>query len=123
MTTSTSELLGFSMLSQLAELRNAWEQNYSERAQGGFLALSGFEYQFLLTLLKIVHLWKKSTDAERQDLETAQKILAEAISDITESGRNITFTQVKRTLSASNLRSALEELWDFLILLLKKLLT
>jgi hypothetical protein len=109
---STSELLGFSMLSQLAELRNAWEQDYSERAQGGFLALSGFEYQFLLTLLKIVHLWKKSTDAERQDLETAQKILAEAISDITESGRNITFTQVKRTLSASNLRSALEELWE-----------
>ncbi|NJL39434.1 MAG: ATP-binding protein, partial [Leptolyngbyaceae cyanobacterium SM1_4_3] len=112
MMTSTSELLGFSMLSRLAELRNAWEQDYSERAQGGLLALSGFEYQFLLTLLKIVHLWKASTDAERQDLETARKILAEAISDITESGRDITFTQVKRTLSASGLRSALEELWE-----------
>ncbi|NJR48776.1 MAG: ATP-binding protein [Leptolyngbyaceae cyanobacterium CSU_1_3] len=112
MMTSTSELLGFSMLSRLAELRNAWEQDYSERTQGGLLALSGFEYQFLLTLLKIVHLWKASTDAERQDLETARKILAEAISDITESGRDITFTQVKRTLSASGLRSALEELWE-----------
>ncbi|NJO48608.1 MAG: ATP-binding protein [Leptolyngbyaceae cyanobacterium RM2_2_4] len=112
MMTSTSELLGFSMLSRLAELRNAWEQDYSERTQGGLLALSGFEYQFLLTLLKIVYLWKASTDAERQDLETARKILAEAISDITESGRDITFTQVKRTLSASGLRSALEELWE-----------
>ena len=112
MMTSTSELLGFSMLSRLAELRNAWEQDYPKRAQGGLLALSGFEYQFLLTLLKIVHLWKASTDGERQDLETARKILAEAISDITESGRDITFTQVKRTLSASGLRSALEELWE-----------
>jgi len=110
--TSTSELLGFSMLSQLAELRNAWEQDYPKRAQGGLLALSGFEYQFLLTLLKIVHLWKASTDAERQDLETARKILAEAISDITESGRDITFTQVKRTLSANGLKSALKELWE-----------
>lgn len=100
------------MLSQLAELRNAWEQDYSERAHGGLLALSGFEYQFLLTLLKIVYLWKQSIDVERQDSETARKILAEAISDITESGRDITFTQVKRTLSASGLRSALEELWE-----------
>lgn len=112
MMTSISELPGVSMLSQLAELRNAWEQDYPKRAQGGLLALSGFEYQFLLTLLKIVHLWKASTDAERQDLETARKILAEAISDITESGRDIAFTQVKRTLSASGFKSALKELWE-----------
>ena len=111
MTTSTPEFHGFSMLSQLAELRNAWKQDYPNQAQGGLLALSGFEYQFLLTLLKIIYLWKESTDAERQDLGTARKVLTEAISDITESGRNITFTQAKITLSTNGLRSALEELW------------
>jgi hypothetical protein len=116
MMTSISALSGFSVLSQLAELRNAWEQEYSKRAEGGILALSGFEHQFLLTLLKMVYLWKEATNAERQDFGTAQKVLAEAISDITESGRAIRFTQVKRTLSASGLRSALEELWEIFML-------
>lgn len=110
--TSTSQAPKFSILSQLDELRNAWEHDHPDRAEGGLLALSGFEHQFLLTLRKIVYLWKESTETDRQDLRTAQKILAEAVSDITESGIDITFTQVKRTLSDSGLRKALEELWE-----------
>lgn len=110
--TSTSQAPKFSILSQLDELRNAWEHDHPDRAEGGLLALSGFEHQFLLTLRKIVYLWKESTATDRQDLRTAQKILAEAVSDITESGIDITFTQVKRTLSDSGLRKALEELWE-----------
>lgn len=112
MTTSTSDSSRASILSQIVELRNAWEQDYPERAQGGLLALSGFEYQFLMTLLKIVHLWKESTETERQDLETAKKVLSEAISDITEIGIDITCTQAKRTLSVNGVRKALEELWE-----------
>jgi ATPase family associated with various cellular activities (AAA) len=113
MMTSKSEELGFSILSQLTdELRNAWEQNYPQRAQGGLLALSGFEYQFVLTLLKIVRLWKESAETERQDLRTAQRVLAEAISDISELGRVVTFTQVKRTLSKKAIGSALKEFWE-----------
>jgi translation initiation factor 2 beta subunit (eIF-2beta)/eIF-5 len=111
MMASVSESSGSSVLSQLAELRNAWKQEYPKQAEGGILALSGFEHQFLLMLLKIVHLWKESTEAERQDLGTAQRFLTEAISDITESGRDVVLTQVKRTLSERSLGDALEELW------------
>ena len=117
---SISESPNSSLLSQIVELRNAWEQNYPKQAQGGLLAISGFEHQFLLTLLKIISLWKESTDTERQDLETAKSILSEAISDITEIEEHITVTQVKRTLSASGLRSALKELWTIFMLALEK---
>ncbi|WP_155523800.1 ATP-binding protein [Nodosilinea nodulosa] len=116
MPTSASESHDFSLLAQVVELRNAWERNHSERAQGGLLSISGFEYQFLLTLLKIISLWKASTDIERQDLEVAKGVLSEAISDIIETGKYITLTQAKRTLSASGLRKALEELWQIFIL-------
>jgi len=102
----------FSLLSQLDELRSAWQEDQSARAEGGFLALSGFEHQFLLVLLKIVYRWKEASKAERQDLNTAHEVLTEAISDITESGVVIIFTQVKRTLSEDKVREALKELWE-----------
>ena len=107
-TVTSSEI---NLLSQLDELRSAWEEFYPKQAEGGLLALSGFDYQFLLTLLKIVRQWKEASEAERQDPNTAHKILAEAISDITESGKVVTLTQVKRTLSGKAIREALEELW------------
>jgi len=107
-TVTSSEI---NLLSQLDELRSAWEEFYPKQAKGGLLALSGFDYQFLLTLLKIVRQWKEASGAERQDPNTAHKILAEAISDITESGTFVTLTQVKQTLSDSAVSKALEELW------------
>ena len=107
-TVTSSEI---NLLSQLDELRSAWEEFYPKQAEGGLLALSGFDYQFLLTLLKIVRQWKEASEAERQDPNTAHKILAEAISDITESGTFVTLTQVKQTLSESTVSKALEELW------------
>jgi hypothetical protein len=108
-TVKASEL---ALLSQLDELRSAWQEDQSARAKGGSFALSGFEHQFLLTLLKIVRRWKEASEAERQDPNTAHRVLTEAISDITESGRVVTLTQVKRTLSGKAIREALEELWE-----------
>jgi hypothetical protein len=106
-----TEELELSILSQLDELRNEWEWQYPARAEGGQVALTGFNHQFLLTLWKIVVKWKSSDEADRQNLRKAHEVLAEAISDITEAGRVVTFTQVKRTLSGKALRDALEELW------------
>lgn len=109
LTKTTSEL---SVLFQLNELRSAWEECQPKRAEGGLLSLSGFEHQFLLTLLKIVRQWNDASETERQSLNTAHAVLTEAISDITESGICVTITQVKRTLSESLIREALEELWE-----------
>jgi len=103
---------GLALLSRLDELRTAWEESQPKRAEGGLLALSGFEHQFLLTLLKIVCEWRKSSEAERQELNKAHTVLTEAISDITESGRVVSLTQVKRSLSDKAIREALEELWE-----------
>ena len=100
------------LLSQLDELRSAWQEYYSARAEGGLLALSGFEHQFLLTLLKIVRRWKEASEAERQEPNTAHQVLTEAISDIAESGVVVTLTQVKQTLSDSAVSKALEEFWE-----------
>lgn len=105
---TASELI---LLSQLDELRSAWQETHPKQAEGGLLALSGFDYQFLLTLLKIVRQWKEASEAERKDPNTAHEILAEAISDITEAGTVVTLTQVKQTLSDSAVSKALEELW------------
>lgn len=116
----TPEKPGLSIFSQFNELRNAWQQDYPKRSEGPLLALSGFEHQFLLTLLKIVRLWKASTETDRQDCRRAETILAEAISDITELGINVTVTQVKRTLSDTGLKKALEELWKIFNLASKK---
>ncbi|MEG3918585.1 hypothetical protein QUA07_05470 [Microcoleus sp. T3_A4] len=101
-----------SLLSQLDELRSAWQEFYPKQAEGGLLALSGFDHQFMLTLLKIVRQWKEASEAERQDPNTAHRVLTEAISDITESGKVVTLTQVKRTLSGKAIGKALEELWE-----------
>ncbi|MGG6295188.1 hypothetical protein ACQ4M4_12425 [Leptolyngbya sp. AN02str] len=111
MMNSATEELELSILSQLDKLRNEWEQQYPARAEGGQVALTGFNHQFLLTLWKIVVKWKASDEANRQNLSKAHEVLAEAISDITEAGKVVTFTQVKRTLSEEALRKGLEELW------------
>lgn len=100
------------LLSQLNELTIAWQEYQPARAEGGLLALSGFEYQFLLTLLKIIRRWKEASETERQNLSTAHEVLTEALSDIAELSVVVTFTQVKRTLSETLVREALEELWE-----------
>ncbi len=100
------------LLSQLDELRSAWQESQSKRSDGGLQALSGFEYQFLLMLRKIVHQWKEASVIERENPNTAHNVLTEAISDITESGEFVTLTQAKRTLSDSAVSKALEEFWE-----------
>ncbi|MEA5527375.1 ATP-binding protein [Nodularia spumigena] len=112
----TQSLTGMSdkltLRSQLEELTNIWYKEYPDKAQGGLLALSGFEYQFVLILLKIVDRWKNASAFERQNLNTAHNILTEVISDITELSKSITLTQAKRTLSKDTIPSALEEFWS-----------
>jgi hypothetical protein len=100
-----------SLLSQLDELRSAWQEAHPKQAKGGLHALSGFNHQFLLTLLKIVRKWKEASEPERKDPSTAHEILAEAISDITEAGKFATLTQVKKTLHDSAVSKALQEFW------------
>lgn len=100
------------MLQDFNQLRATWEQRQSRRATGGLLAISGFEYQFLLTLLKIVRDWKRLPEIERHNLQLSQRILPEALSDIVEIGVSLTLFQVKRTLSEDALPKALEELWE-----------
>ncbi|WP_017291863.1 ATP-binding protein [Leptolyngbya boryana] len=109
---TTLDTQEFARLSQLSQLRAIWQEQQSSRAEGGLLAISGFEHQFLLALLKVVRCWKELPEAERQDLQQSQRVLTEALSDIVEIGVVVTLTQVKRTLSETMLRSALEELWE-----------
>jgi len=99
-------------LSQLSQLRTIWQEQQRCRAKGGQLAISGFEHQFLLVLLKIVRYWKALSDTERQNLQLSQRILTEAISDIVEIGSVVTLIQVKRTLSRTAISKSLEELWE-----------
>lgn len=100
-------------LKQFNQLRAIWQEQQSSRAEGGLLAISGFEHQFLLVLLKVVRYWKDLPDTERQNLQLSQRILTEAVSDIAEIGLLVVkLTQVKRSLSETALRSSLEELWE-----------
>ncbi|WP_019503269.1 AAA family ATPase [Pleurocapsa sp. PCC 7319] len=100
------------LVSQFDELKNVWEEQQTARAEGGLLALSGFEHQFLLTLLKLVRRWQEVSEAERGNPDVIQTVLTEAISDIAESGLVVTLTQVKQTLSKPAIAKALEELWE-----------
>ncbi|MBE9169750.1 hypothetical protein IQ238_20215 [Pleurocapsales cyanobacterium LEGE 06147] len=100
------------VISQFDELKNVWEEKQTARAEGGLLALSGFEHQFLLTLLRLVRKWREISEADRKNSDVIQTVLTEAISDIAESGLVVTLTQVKRTLSKSTIGKALEELWE-----------
>ncbi|MGL6340896.1 MAG: AAA family ATPase, partial [Waterburya sp.] len=109
---TSTRISTFSLLSQFDELKNVWEEQKAARAEGGLLALSGFEHQFLLTLLRLVRRWREGSEADRETPDVIQTVLTEAISDIAESGLVVTLTQVKRTLSKSAIGKALEELWE-----------
>ena len=102
----------FTLLSQFDELKNVWEQKQANRAEGGLLALDGFEHQFLLTLLKLVRRWREASETERDNSEFIQAVLAEAVSDIAESGFVVTLTQVKRTLSETAVKKSLVQVGE-----------
>nr|VFK51990.1 MAG: hypothetical protein BECKTUN1418D_GA0071000_101328 [Candidatus Kentron sp. TUN] len=97
---------------QLAELRRAWETDYSKSAAGGRLALSGFHYQFLSVLLESVRAWKRARD-EQPDAN-APRVFTERLSDMVEAEENaIIVTQIKRSLTPGNkVKSALRDLWS-----------
>lgn len=103
------------LLSEVNRLRDAWQEKYSKKAEGGLVALRGFEFQFLLTLLKVISRWKEASETERQNQNTANEIFAEAISDIAEITDFVIVTQAKQTLSYSSVRQALaglKEIFD-----------
>lgn len=100
----------------LDRLRRAWEQ--SPRASGGELALAGFDFQFLLFLLKLVERWVSLPEEER----ARTSIFTESVSDIVDltSLETVVVTQVKLTQSSHNVRSALDELWEVYLLAWKE---
>ncbi len=114
------EITPLDLLTQLNELRISWEEEQAARAKGGILALSGFEHQFLLVLLKMVKQWRMSSEIERDKLGITQNVFTELLSDITEISLDITFTQSKITLSEKSVREAIDELWLIFSLALKK---
>lgn len=110
-TNSTAIVSELYLLSQFNKLRSEWQEKQPNRAEGGSNALSGFEFQSLLTLLTIVKRWKKASSTEQQDPNIGHKILSEAISDLAELDVVWTITQAKKTLSNSAVDKALDELW------------
>ncbi|MFB2935523.1 hypothetical protein ACE1B6_09600 [Aerosakkonemataceae cyanobacterium BLCC-F154] len=111
-TNSTAIISELDLLFQFNKLRNEWQEKQPNRAEGGSNALSGFEFQSLLTLLTIVRRWKKASRTDQQDPNIGHKILSEAISDLAELDVVWTITQAKKTLSDSAVHKALDELWE-----------
>lgn len=91
----------------LARLKEAWGSN--PRSAGGEHALAGFDYQFLLILLKMVERWLALPADERH----RTSILTEYLSDILDATEldRVIITQVKLTQSSGSVRAALDELW------------
>ncbi len=83
-------------LAKLCKLRNAWQQIFQRKATGGIHALSGFNYQFGVFLLKFLKRW--ATARKNHDpIPSPDSFTIEAISDLAElSSEGIIYvTQVK----------------------------
>ena len=96
-------------LSKLQQLEEAWRESFPRHAQGGKAAISGFHYQFLFVIEKLVRSWIDRI-AEPAPKPT---IFTETLSDILETtdGPVVYVTQVKRSRTSKTIQSALEELW------------
>lgn len=94
------------LLKSLLRLQAEWEKLYGKRAGGGAIALGGYHYQFLVTLLKTLRKWK---DDETADY-SGPRVFGEFLSDIVQAtSSGIIVTQVKKTLRSAT--EALQDLW------------
>lgn len=87
----------------LERLSRAWANRYPRRAVGGSWALSGFAYQFHISLVEILTAFLEASD---KDVAVAAEMLSDLAMSVDE---KIQVVQVKRRLSRSSLRNALEE--------------
>ena len=90
-------------------LRRQWYAEFEKRALGGALALSGFHYQFLVTLHDTLQAWLARSESDRN----TPAVFSEFLSDIFERSPAdvIIVSQVKRTTRTDSFQDALTELW------------
>ena len=93
----------------LERLMEAWRDEEGRRAGGGAAALSGFHYQFLVTLCCAVKGWLELEKGTRAKPE----IFAELLSDVLtiRADGTIIVAQVKLRQSSQAVRAALDEFW------------
>ena len=89
---------------RLGDLLEEYQKAHEKRALGGMRALSGFHYQLWVYLAEVCE------TLARGDLNAADVLIPEALSDITrEQGDGLVCVQVKRTLRSDSLREAVRE--------------
>lgn len=83
-------------IEKLCRLRNEWQKAFQKEATGGIYALSGFDYQFGVFLLKFLNRWATARK-NHEPIPSHDSYNIEAISDIAElSSEGIIYvTQVK----------------------------
>ena len=87
----------------LEPLSDAWAERFPRRAWGGVWALSGFAYQFHVTVLRVI-------EEHLANYPGSATVTAERLSDITAAeGDGLHLIQVKRRLTRRSLHSALDE--------------
>jgi hypothetical protein len=86
-----------------------WSSRSPHRANGGWWALSGFSIQMTVALERFVRAFL----VEKRASAAAE---VESLSDFLIAGDKLTLTQVKRTLTASTLGSALREAYEIISL-------
>jgi hypothetical protein len=93
---------------ELSVLEQQWNLREPARASGGVIAIRGFHYQFLVVLLESLKWWNEAPEELRGYPTVFGQILSDAVALTPQA---IVATQVKRSLTASTLQRALEELW------------
>lgn len=100
----------FNLWGELVELQKKWLEDYPRRAQGGQVAIRGFDYQIKLFLLKVVEQWVSQSTIEKSEYKTSFVPLMESLSDILDIKKElIVASQVKYILRSSSLGEALDE--------------
>lgn len=100
--------------SWFSHLLREWRARQSRRAHGGALALAGFHYQFVVVLRSTVDRWLELPAEKKADPVVFTEVLSDAL-EISDGGR-VVVAQVKRTQTTTQIRHALEELWDIWVL-------
>ncbi len=87
----------------LERLSDAWARRYHSRASGGSWALSGFAYQFHVSIVEILHAFLRSAD---KDVVVSFERLGDVATSVDDS---VLIVQVKRRLGRGALREALDQ--------------
>jgi hypothetical protein len=96
---------GESPLDALARLERVWRREEPNRARGGEGALSGFHYQFAVTVREMVRRFRDEPEAA-----ASPAIIAEALEDLVsvEASGDVVITQIKRSAARDKVMSTLD---------------